>query len=103
MGYKYIIIRKGNQELPIIFPDSMVHKLVFQAIRAMTRAELRMMAPMLSEEALTKGAKSVEIVSAGSITFDVGTVDGFSETLGVKSRPSDGAMIQRFPYTHGII
>lgn len=103
MGWKYIIIRKGNQELPIIFPDSMVHSLMFKCIRAMTKAEIRSVYPMATKKMLEDAADALIPVSAGSITFDVGSATGGSETLGVQARAEDAAAIQAFPYTHGIM
>lgn len=103
MGFKYIIVKKGNQELPIIFPDSMVHSLMFKCIRAMTKAEIKAMYPMATKKMLEDAADSLKVVGAGEITFDVGTATGSSETLGVQSRKGDKALIQSFPYTHGIM
>lgn len=102
MGFKYIIVKKGNQELPIIFPDSMVHSLMFKCIRAMTKAEIKAVYPMATDKMLKDAADSLEVVSAGSITIDVGATTGSSETLGKHSRPEDAAAIQAFPYTHGL-
>lgn len=103
MGWKYIIVRKGNQELPIIFPDSMVHSLMFKCIRAMTKAEIRTVYPMATKKMLEDAADSLVAVSAGSITLDVGATTGGSETLGVQARAEDAGAIQRFPYDHGIV
>lgn len=103
MGYKYIIVRKGNQELPFIFPDNCVHSLMFKCVRAMTKAEVKAMYPMATDKMLKDVADSLKVVGAGSITFDVGNASGGSETLNVQSRPSDKTLIQSFPYTHGVI
>jgi len=103
MGYKYIIVRKGNQELPFIFPENCVHSLMFRAVRMMTKLEIKTIYPSASEKMLKDAVDSLKVVGAGSITLDVGSATGSSGTLKVQSRPGDASAIQSFPYTHGLI
>lgn len=101
MGYKYIIVQKGNRELPFIFPDECVHSYMFKCVRAMVKLEIRTLFPDASKKMLEDAADSLKVVGAGSITFDVGAATGGSETLGVRARDRDTSLIQSFPYTHG--
>jgi len=102
-GYKYIIVQKGNQELPFIFPAQCVHSLMFQAVQVMTMQEIKTMYPEATSKMQADAALSLKVVGAGSVTFDVGKAGGFSETLDVKSREQDSSVIQSFPYTSGLI
>lgn len=109
MGWKYVIIKKGIQEIPIIFPDVLVHADVALAIREIwVDNALEMIAELgASEETLAHRTKDLYdallVVSAGTIgTLVVRDAGGHSETLDVASRPGDGRLINTFPYAHGI-
>ena len=43
--YKYIILEKGNQELPVIFPGNFVHAHVAETIRVMLAMEALSLMP----------------------------------------------------------
>lgn len=104
MGYKYIIVRKGNKELPFIFPEDCVHSLMFRAVRMMTRLEIKMLYPAASDKMLKDAVDALKVVGAGTVRIDVGPATGGSETLGgIMARPGDQAFMQSFPYTHGAL
>lgn len=90
MGWKYVVLSDGMFELPIIFPDALIHADVAEVLKPkMPAAE--------------KGRKW-EVVSAGTIEMISATgVGGNSKTLNMKSRPDDAALILSYPYLHGII
>ena len=71
---KYVMIRRGSQVLPIIFPDFLVHDEVAHAIVAVVE---KMEPPM-----------AVGVVSAGDVQLGGGVVScsGGSQTLGLQSR-----------------
>lgn len=91
MGWKYIVIEADfgmPVKFPVIFPDKLVHKDVFQRIRAC--------APLRS--------RAARCVSAGKIEhLEVDGLGGGSETLRLKSNPDDVRMIDSYSYTHGVI
>jgi hypothetical protein len=90
---KYVVIRVDHgdvgREIPVIFPESLVHSLVADAIMQM--------------EGVVEFKPRV--VSAGEVFIDDG-IDclGGSETLGVKSRGrKDDILIRSINYMHGIV
>lgn len=103
MAWKYIVMQVGNREVPIIFPDHLVHKGIAQAMKLyFGQLALSASSGMMTRDALKKLIKDLQPVSAGSITFDVGKCAGKSDSLGVRSRPSDTDLIENFEYTHGL-
>jgi len=97
---KYIVIKVDQgrivREIPIIFPDDLVHKEVLDAVRTM------------------RGFSSVPCVSAGFVSsLDVGlhpVRDGYincydgSASVGVNSRGAvDALLISEMDYSHGIL
>jgi hypothetical protein len=101
MTWKYIIAAAGNQEWPVIFPGSMVHRLMADRIKDyFAMAALEMSNGVLSPAALLKLREEVRIVSAGEISFDTGECTGGSDTLGVRAREHDASFIRSYTY-HG--
>lgn len=94
---KYIMMRIDGQvarELPIIFPDEMVHSYMLEAVRSM-RCQL--------ENRIFRPYALATAVSAGEITVN-GNCFGGSETLGVKSRGNvDSNIVNTFDYMKGMI
>ncbi|WP_048795427.1 MULTISPECIES: hypothetical protein [Serratia] len=87
---KYIMLRtSGNipRDIPIIFPDQLVHDDVAQAIKGM------------SEDYRFADAA---IVSAGFCRVAV-ACSGKSETCGVGSRDCDDDVINTYDYTLGLL
>jgi len=85
---KYIVLRVQDQELPVIFPEQMIHSLVAEALSKM---------PSMA------GAVPV---SAGQLSsLDIGSgCHGNSTTLGLSSRGvQDDQLIQMMDYLHGIV
>jgi hypothetical protein len=75
--------------IPIIFPDTMVHKQVARQIASLLLRQ--------------HGFKLVQVVSAGDILLSAVACTGSSETLSSKSRGNvDDAIINSYPYFHGI-
>lgn len=95
---KYIMIRIKSDadlehDLPIIFPECMVHSLVFEAIRGMkVTLGNRTFRPYADAKA----------VSAGSITLTV-EVGGRSETLNLEHRECDDKIIMMHDYFSGLV
>jgi hypothetical protein len=93
--FKYIMLSDGNSDFPIIFPKIMVHSEVASATRKILRH--------------TRG-NSLEVVSAGFVSIKPSdNIMGFwfvchgeSETLQLKSRPEDSAIVTNNPWCHGI-
>jgi hypothetical protein len=71
---KYVMIRRGGQVLPIIFPEFLVHEDVANAIIGVLE---NMDGPNLQPR---------EVVSAGDVTVPLASCDGSSQTLGIGSR-----------------
>lgn len=88
---KYIVfeITQGRslaQRLPIIFPDTLVHKdVVFRLWPSLLQA-----------------GDEVSIVSAGFCDVEVKVCHGGSETLKVGSLPGDAALINSWDFNKGI-
>lgn len=83
---KYIMFQAGDlkYKLPVIFPDTLVHEDVAEALLPL----------------LPGGAK---VISAGECTV-MGQCSGRSETLKVASRgDKDSAVVNTFNYTHGLV
>lgn len=94
MGFNYIVLEVKSielpdappTELPIIYPDRLVHADVAKAI--------------MGCESL-KGF-DVKPISAGSVLIHCDATHGSSTTLDLKSGITDTALINNFPYFHGI-
>jgi hypothetical protein len=89
---KYIVLRSGKfgleREFPIIFPNSLTHSDVFQAL--------------IKECPELDGANPVAAGELSSININAGC-HGFSSTLGEGSREEmDDNLIRMIDYTHGI-
>ena len=85
---KYIIFRdrKLNREIPILFPNDLVHLEVAQA--------------------LTKVVGTSIVVAAGefsSLAIDPEDFGGNSTSIGIKSRALDGDLISGLDYNHGVL
>lgn len=88
---KYVVLRSGMFEYPIIFPDKLSHQEVAVALR-----------PHVPGWNDPDG--SVRIVSAGFLTDWNVRLDPerISETLGKGPRPEDQELINNYMYGHGI-
>jgi hypothetical protein len=103
MSWKYIIFQAGNREIPVIFPEDLVHSVMADAMRFyMMKVAHEMANGVLSREALAKLADELKPVSAGFVTLDIGSCSEGSETLKLKARPDDARRLRTHPYTHGI-
>jgi hypothetical protein len=95
MEFKYVMYRVDNQLVPIIFPEHMVHSLVFEAIRRYYAME--------ADDLALKECRRPELVSAGKVAFIAcaGCYDK-SESLGIGSRGDlDANVIELYNYFHG--
>lgn len=94
MAWKYIMVRNiiGGTEFlaPIIFPDKLVHRDVFQRTKSIMPGWTH---------------QGVQVDSAGMIeAVAVLGLHGESETLRIKSEPKrDMEVIRNYSYLHGII
>lgn len=87
--FKYINFRVGDRDVPIIFPDILVHQHMAHIGHKVIDRSLR---------------QPTEIVSAGFISsLCVTGVHGKSESLNdLSSRPGDASMINGYPQFHGM-
>lgn len=94
MGWKYVMFENRSPDgtgvlFPVIFPDKMVHSVVF--------AHLKTVMPGWR-------AKGVIPYSAGKIEhLTVFGLGGESETLGIQSLPDDKRIIETYSYAHGVL
>ncbi len=95
MAFKYIMFRHKDREFPIIFPSTMVHSMVADAIKQYFIAE--------AHDLGHRDWVAPKPVSAGEINLVVAACYGKSETLKVESRPFDASVITMFPYNHGFV
>jgi len=91
MGFNYIVLQTKTdglvREVPIIYPDTLVHEHVALALQLV----------------MSLYGNKPTVVSAGSIELSVGSCDGKSTSLGIKSRKNkDRILINNYPYMHGI-
>lgn len=83
--YKYIILRVGGRDVPIIFPDHLVHSLVVDAMKQYYIKEAR---------ELGREWGPITPVAAGSVDLTVESCHGESTTLNLKPRENDAAYLQ---------
>ncbi|EGB8646316.1 hypothetical protein H8N91_001743 [Salmonella enterica] len=91
---KYIILRldgKIPREVPVIFPDLLVHADVARAMTA-----------MIKEGSSNTNITDVRVVSAGFCNTAV-ECHGKSETLNIASRDIDNTVINTVDYTFGLL
>lgn len=86
---KYVMVRRGGQVLPIIFPDFLVHEDIANAVLAVLE---KMDGPKLLPR---------EIVSAGDVVIPAAACSGSSQTLGVGSRFNMDSHIVTFGHYNG--
>lgn len=101
MAWKYVIVQVGNTEVPVIFPERMVHALVVEHLKDYFVGEAKLVAPFLGEKALRALRDQIVANSAGQCEIIVRSATGDSETLGIASRPDDKDRINTHPYTGG--
>ena len=95
MGMKYIVLKINNgetvREWPVIFPDMMVHKQMYESMKF---------------QLMRFHDQECSVIAAGSFSCFGGEVRCFgeSETLGIESRgEEDAKLIKMFDYLHGIV
>lgn len=103
MAWKYVIVKVGNTEVPVIFPSRMVHALVVDHIKDYFVGEAKMVTPFLAKASLRQLRDQLVAVSAGECEIIVRSASGSSETLGIASRPDDKNRINMHPYTGGFL
>lgn len=105
MAWKYVVVRAGNQEIPLIFPGHLVHASMSELLRDyLVDVAAAVMPPSLHlASTFEKLREQVQPVAAGEITFDIGACTGGSETLGLKARPEDARLIGGYNYNHGYV
>lgn len=105
MAWKYIVVRVGNRmEVPIIFPQHMVHSEVAAMVKGYYALEgQRSSGGLLSAQALNGLFDAVVPVSAGETLISVASCFGGSETLQLKARPTDRTLLHSYAYTGGIL
>jgi len=92
--WKYVMFKdKWGRKHPVIFPGSMVHADIAEAIpRAVRRGEVKAGATDYS---------CPEVVSAGFVTLAATGTTGESESLGIPSDAADAMVINVHPYSAG--
>jgi hypothetical protein len=81
---KYIMLKRGDQEVPVIFPDFLNHNDVARQMRGVF--ELSTSQP----------------VSAGMINVVALSTDGKSTTLELEARDEDASIITTYDYFYGL-
>ena len=102
MAWKYVILQVGNTEIPVIFPQRMVHLLVAESLKDYFVREVQLAAgplPVIS----TQLRAQLRVVAAGELEMVVMNASGSSETLKIPSRPQDKDVINSHPYTGGVV
>lgn len=93
MAWKYIVVQVQTgsiaREVPILFPEQMVHALVAEVTK-----------PLLRAHGWTVG----EVVAAGECTLTVHSTEGVSKSLkpNVYARDGDAQWLTMYPYHHGV-
>lgn len=102
---KYIVLRIEDREVPIIFPDTLVHSMVADAIRdVFARERIESGKYDVSARSMRKFREGIRPVAAGDINLGFVTCSGKSSTLKVESRGrADDQMIETYDYFHGIV
>lgn len=98
---KYIILRlegKITREVPVIFPNLLVHADVASAITNMIQADTDTSTSTSTSTSIT----GIRVVSAGFCDTAVGC-HGRSESLNITSRDIDDAVINTVDYTFGLL
>lgn len=86
---KYIVLKLEDREFPVIFPNMLVHKQVFEAINKV--------APFLGK------AKAVSAGEISSMAIEKDSCHGKSDTLKLVSRAeTDDQLIHMHDYLHGL-
>lgn len=104
MGMKYVMFRTQTnpaRDWPVIFPDTMVH---LDVANAVVRAwEIGQREAMRDGILGKKPMVRILPVSAGSVRLGgEAIVSGESETLNMHAMPEDATTINLFEYFHGI-
>lgn len=102
---KYVVMKVGGQEMPVIFPNHMVHVEVAGAIKAMYAAIANAASGnILSQTARQEVINSVQAISAGDYNQISGECSGSSSTLNLPSRgKADTRLIAMHDYTGGYV
>lgn len=88
MSWKYIMVKVDDRQIPIIFPNELVHADVWKYLRR----------PFFDQAKLSDPT----VVSAGFVEgMAVAIACGESETLKLKSRDEDTRIINNHPYEKG--
>lgn len=93
----------GDREVPIIFPNELVHSYVAGAMQLVVEAHdpKKDLRPKQLEGFLERGVAPV--VSAGFLEGMATAITmGESESIGVKSRDEDARIINNYPYEKGM-
>jgi hypothetical protein len=76
-----------KRQIPIIFPDSLIHKDMAEATEPIVRRCCN---------------SNVKLISAGNISSVTQEVSGKSTTLNIESNSEDSSTISMYDYYHGI-
>lgn len=92
--WKYISYLANDQQLPIIFPNDLIHEEVNQYMGMAVREHVITQRP----KDWTSGVLSAGFISGLAVTG----VHGLSESMGnLRSREPDASIINLMPYDHG--
>lgn len=102
MAWKYVIVRVGAMEIPVIFPGVIVHAQMAESLKDIFAEHVfAASGGYMSADSLEKVRSEVVPVSAGETNILCYSANGFSESLGIASRPQDATIISSHPYTGG--
>ncbi len=93
----------GHQKVPVIFPDFMIHSDVSKFFQLLLGRRHRYVHTKPVSAGFIELGGKLDVIAGGKLTVRDGVVAfGESETLKLKSDPSDASLIQLYNYTNGM-
>lgn len=104
MSWKYIVMQVGNREVPVIFPEHMVHSLMAERMKDYFGLIVLEAMPLGlgTPDQLQRLTQMFKPVAAGSVELEIGACSGGSESLGLEARADDARFLRTYNYHHGI-
>lgn len=100
--WKYVVVKTGPREWPVIFPPHMIHVLMAESAIDYVMREVILERPDLTPEMYQSIRDNIKVVSAGDVVVSFEATHGKSESLRIQARESDYRMFSGIQYTHGI-
>lgn len=101
--WKYVVVKTGNREWPVIFPPNMVHVLMAESAIDYIMREVILERPGLTDDLYIKLREAIKVVAAGDVVVQFESTSGKSESLSVEARESDARMFACHQVTNGMV